>query len=307
MTFIDAKRIFRSGVTNFKRSGLISFASILVVTITLSVITGLIFVQAVLGNTLNDIQNKVDVTIYFTTDANESSILSMKSSIEQFPEVASVAYTSALDSLSDFRIRHQNDYLTTQALDELGSNPLGASLTIHAKDTTKYESIVKLLENDGTLAKDNASIIDKINYNQNKDVIDRLNSIIAGARRLGLLTTLVLVLISIVITLNTIRLTIYFAREEIAVMRLVGADNRYIRGPFLVEGILYGVIATLITMVIFAGITYWFGYSMSDFLGVNLFKYYLSNLFQILFIVLLSGIALGTISSTIAIRRYLHK
>lgn len=307
MSWIDTMRIIRSGFNNFKRSGLISFASILVVTITLSVIATMLLVQAVLGNALADIQNKVDVTIYFTTDADEASILDMKSSIEQFPEVANVTYTSADDSLTDFRTRHQDDYLTTQALDELGTNPLGASLTIHAKDTTNYESIVKLLENDGTLAKDNASIIDKINYSQNKDIIDRLNAIIAGARRLGLLVTTVLILVSIIITLNTIRLTIYFAREEISVMRLVGADNKYIRGPFVVEGILYGIIATLITMLLFAGITYWLGRSMSDFLGVNLFSYYLSNFFQMLIIILFSGIVLGSISSALAIRRYLRK
>jgi cell division transport system permease protein len=108
-----------------------------------------------------------------------------------------------------------------------------------------------------------------------------------------------------VITFNTIRLTIYFAREEISVMRLVGADNRYIRGPFMIEGIVYGAVSTLITVVLFFFITLWFGKSMTDFLGLNLFSYYLRNIFQIFIIILLSGAILGSISSFLATRRYL--
>ena len=307
MKTLDLKRIWRSGALNFRRSGLVSFASVLVVTITLSVIAATILTQAVLTNSLTQIENKVDVAIYFVTGAPEDQILSMQTAIQQFPEVAQVNYISADQALSDFRDRHQDDYLTLQALDELDQNPLGASLTIKAKDTSQYEGIVNLLSGDSALAKDNASIIDKINYNQNKLVIDRLTTIINGARRLGLLATALLVLISIIITFNTIRLTIYFAREEISVMRLVGADNRYIRGPFMVEGILYGIISTLITVVLFFGITFWFGRAMTDFLGMNLFTYYLHNFLQIFIIILLSGVILGAVSSFLATRRYLKQ
>ncbi len=295
----------RSGVKNFRRNGLVSFASILVVTITLSVIAATLLIQAVLNASLTSIEKKVDVTIYFTTQAREAQILTMKESIQQFPEVAEVSYISAVDAIAAFRAKHENDYLTIQALDELDENPLGASLTIKAHETSQYESIVKILGGDSALAKDNASIIDTINYNKNKDVIDRLTDLIAGARRLGIILTAVLVFLSIIITFNTIRLTIYFAREEINIMRLVGADNRYIRGPFMIEGLLYGGISTLITIVLFFAITYWFGRTMTDFLGLNLFSYYTHNFFQIFIIILLSGAALGSISSYLAIRRYL--
>jgi cell division transport system permease protein len=274
-------------------------------TITLAVIAGTILTQAVLRTSLKSIEDKVDVTIYFTTTAPENQIFEMRDSIKKFPEVAEVSYISANDAIAAFRAKHQDDYLTIQALDELDENPLGASLTIKARSTAQYESIVNILKGDSVLAKDNASIIDTINYNKNKDVIDRLTALIAGARRLGIIVTAVLVLISIVITFNTIRLTIYFAREEISVMRLVGADNRYIRGPFMIEGIVYGAVSTLITVVLFFFITLWFGKSMTDFLGLNLFSYYLRNIFQIFIIILLSGAILGSISSFLATRRYL--
>lgn len=307
MSITDTKRIIKSGFTNFSRNGIVSIASVLVVTITLCVISSLLFLQAILHFSLSQIQDKVDVTVYLNVGTAEDKIMTLKSSIEQLPEVASVSYTSSDQAIKDFRERHQDDYLTIQALDELSDNPLGASLNIKAKDPAQYESVVKNLEGDTALARDNASIIDKINYHQNKIVIDRLSAIINGARTLGLLITLIMMIVSIIITFNTIRLTIYFAREEIGIMRLVGAENKYIRGPFMVEGIIYGVIATLITLIIFFPVTIWLGNNMSDFLGMNVFAYYTSNFIQITLIILASGIVLGSLSSFLAVRRYLSK
>lgn len=306
MTLLDIKRIIRSGFISFWRNGIVSVASLLVTTITLSVIAGLILLQAVLHISLEQIENKVDVTIYMTTDAAENKITDIKASLEQLPEVKTVTYVSATEALDNFKNRHQDDFLTLQALEELGQNPLGATLNVKAKDPSQYESIAKFLDTEQAKP-DAGGVIDKINYHQNKIVIDRLNSIIAGARELGLLLTIVFVAISIIITFTTIRLTIYFTREEIGVMRLVGAENKYIRGPFMVEGILYGTIASILTIVAFLPLTYWLGRNMTEFLGMNLFDYFIRNLLQVFAIVLVSGILLGAISSFLAVRKYLRK
>ena len=152
-----------------------------------------------------------------------------------------------------------------------------------------------------------ASIIDKVNYHQNKLVIDRLNSIISGAQKLGFLLTLLLIITSVAITFNTIRLTIFFSREEIGVMRLVGASKMGVRGPFMVEGAMYGLVATLITLVLFWPVTFWLGRNMTGFLGINVYNYYVANILQITGIVLASGVLLGIASSFLAIRKYLNK
>ena len=307
MALTTLKRIFRNGFLNFKRGGVVSWAAVLVVTITLSVVTLIILLQAVLYFSLDQIKDKVDVTIYFTTQAPENRILDLKASLEKLPEVAQVTYTSADEALQLFRERHQNDYPTIQALDEIGSNPLGAYLNVKAKEVSQYESIANFMKSDNILVPGQTSIIDKVNYHQNKLIIDRLNTIIAGAQKLGFLITLILVLISIVVTFNTIRLAIFISKEEIGVMRLVGASKMHVRGPFMVEGAIYGVIATFITMVLFFPITAWFGSKLTDFLGINLYDYYLSSFVQIFVILLLSGVALGIISSFLAIRKYLNK
>ena len=307
MFLIKVKRVIVSGYRNFKRSGFTSLASILIMTITLFVITSLIFIQAALNSSLNDIKEKVDVTVYFVSDASESSIKNIESSLMSLPEVKDVTYTSSAQALTDFKERHSNDYLTLQALDELDENPLGASLNIKAKDPSQYESISKYFDGENTLSKGDLTIVDKIDYHQNKVVIDRLTSIINGAKKLGFAVSLILVLISIFITFSTIRLVIYMSREEIGVMKLVGAGGRYIRGPFIVSGVLVGIISSLLTALLFFPVSIWLGNEMTDFVGINLFTYYKENFLQLFIIMLGSGITIGSISSIFAIHRYLRK
>jgi len=90
-------------------------------------------------------------------------------------------------------------------------------------------------------------------------------------------------------------------------MRLVGAGTRYVRGPFVIEGILYGLVASIVTIILFFPITFWLGERLSAFLGINLHDFYLSNFFQLFLLLLVVGITLGVVSSIIAVRRYLNK
>ncbi len=306
MFWINIKRIIRSGFVNFWRNGFVSLASILVITITLFLIGSLIFFSAVLNFALEELRNKVDINVYFTTVADEKEILALKGNLESLAEVASVEYTSREQALEEFRLRHENDFLTLQALEELGENPLGASLNIRATDTSQYESIARFLENVGAFEEGGTSIIDSVNYNQNKVAIERLGRVIDGAETLGIAIIIVMAAVSIVIVFNTVRLAIYTSREEISVMRLVGAENRFIRGPFMIEGFLYGIFSAVVSLIIFYPVTAWMGGATERFFGgINVFDYYLANFGQIFLIIIVSGIVLGVISSYIAVRRYL--
>jgi cell division transport system permease protein len=296
----------RSGWINFRRNGLVSYAAILVATITLSVVTALFLFQAVLQTAITNLQDRVDIAVYFTVDAPEENILSLKDTLEKLPEVSAVDYSSADEEVLDFRERHADDYLTLQALDELGDNPFGGALRIKAKDSTQYEAIAKVIEGDSQIARDNSQIIERVNYSQNKTVIDRLNALIAGADRVGLAITLILSLVSIIIMYTTIRLTIYISREEIGIMRLVGASGAYVRAPFMVEGMLYGAFAWILSTLLFLPVTYIIGNRTVDILGINIYTYYVSHFFSIGLLVLLIGLFLGVVSSLIAVRRYLN-
>ncbi len=303
MTF---KRMLSAGWKNFTRGGAVSVATVLIMTVTLAIIGFLIFVSALLNFTLGAIKDKVDVSIYFVTTAQEADIMALKDKIEQLPQVASVSYTSREDALTAFRARHASDQLTLQALDELGDNPLDASLEVKAKDPSQYESIVNTLAGTPALSSAGSSIIDRINYEQNKTVIDRLTLAISATETAGIVIVLLFALASILIALATIRLAIYTAKDEIAVMRLVGASNAYIRGPFLVAGVITGVLAALIVLVLLLPVTLYVGHASADWLGGwDIFSYYVSN-FPLIFLVEVgSGIVLGAVASFLAIRRYL--
>ncbi|MEK7113516.1 MAG: permease-like cell division protein FtsX [Patescibacteria group bacterium] len=301
------KRVVKAGFVNFARGGIVSWAAVLVVTITLSTITAIILLQAVLHFSLNQIKDKVDVTIYFTVGAPENKIISLKESLERLPEVEKISYVSATEALRMFRERHKSDYPTIQALDEIKENPLGAYLNVKAKEVSQYESIANFMKSDNVLVQGASSIVDKVNYHQNKAVINRLNNIINGAQKLGFLVTLILVVTSVIITFNTIRLTIFISKEEIGVMRLVGASKMRVRGPSMIEGAIYGTVSTIVTLLIFLPLTYYLSKNMTSFLGLNIYEYYISHLLQISVVILLSGVLLGVISSFIAIRKYLNK
>lgn len=306
--WVTLKRILKSGFISFWRNSFVSFASIYVMVVTLFVIGSLIFFSAILDTVLAYTKDKVDVNVYFVTKATEESILALKKSVEALPEVEEVSYSTREQELADFRKRHENDQLTLQALDELGENPLGAALAIKTKEPSQYEGVAKFLTEQGTAQSDGSSIVDKVNYYQNKDVIDQLTRIINAAETAGTIVTVVFVCASVLITFNTIRLAIYVSREEIGIMRLVGASNFYARGPFIVEGMMYGIFAAVIVLVLFWIITFYLGEKTENFFGdmnINVFTYYVSNFANIFFVVVFSGIGLGAVSSWLAVRKYL--
>jgi cell division transport system permease protein len=307
MNTLTLKRIVRASFLSLRRVRTVSVSAIIMMVMALSVIAVLIFTEATLYRALTATEQKVDVTVYFTTDAAERDILQVSDTLKQLPEVASVTYTSADDALTAFRARHADDYLTLQALDELKDNPLGATLAISAKDPGQYESIANFLDTDTGALVRGERIIDKVNYQQNKEVITRLRTIIAGARTAGSVLALVFGFIAILMTYTTIRLAVFSARHEISVMRLVGAARSYVQGPFIAEGILYGIFAWLITLVLLVPFTIWAGTHLTDFLGVDLFSYYMSSFFQIAGILLLIGTLIGALSAWIAVRGHLKK
>jgi cell division transport system permease protein len=304
---MEIKRMIVGGGKNFARGGAVSAATVIVMTVTLAIIGSLIFLSALLSFTLNAIKDKVDVSVYFVTTASESEILAVKDQLEKLPQIRSIIYTSAADALANFRERHANDQLTLQALDELGGNPLDASLELRAKDPSEYDSIVSFLEASPALSAGGTSIVDRINYAQNKEVIDRLSLAMRATQEIGFVVVILFALASILIAFATIRLAIYTARDEIGVMRLVGASNSYIQGPFIATGIITGVIAALLVLFILWPATWyasvktagWFG-------GFNLANYYSDNFAFIFLILVGSGIILGAVASIFAIRKYLR-
>ncbi len=307
MILTTIRRIAINGAKSFARSGSVSFATVLIMTVTLAIVGLLIFLSAMLTHTLTSIKDKVDVNVYFVTTAAEADIVAYQRKLAEVPEVERVTYTSREEALLAFRERHQNDELVIQALEELGDNPLGASIAIKAKDPSQYEGIATFLTNQPPTDAAGATIIDRVNYFQNKIVIDRLTSAIDATERAGAIIVLVFALASAVIAFATVRLAIYTARDEIAIMRLMGASNMYIRGPFIVAGVIAGLLAAIIVLVLFYPFAYYVSSALTAWLGgFSPFVYYTSN-FALFFSILVgAGVVLSGIASWFAVRKYLR-
>ncbi len=294
------KRIFKSGFINFWRNGVVSIASILVMTVTLFVIGALVLAAAFLTASLEEVQSKVDISVSFKVEAALDDIKAMQQALVALPEVKEVALSTREEELALFRERHKDNNLLLQSLDEVG-NPFGARLNVKALNPAQYESIATFLTNQDA---DSAAIIDQVSFK--KDVVDKLLAITNSLRRVGLAASIVLIITSILVMFNTTSLAIYIAREEISVMRLVGAETSYVRGPFMVEAIISGLIASLLAMLLLYPAVLWVkSATLGVYGGINLLSYYLSNFFYLFLMLLASGVVLGAVASFLAIRKYM--
>ncbi len=317
MVFTTFKRIARTGFVNFWRNGFLSFAAIVVITLSLLAVGGLIFAGAFGRALLQDVKDQVDVNVYFTLAAPEPDILALQKSVNALPEVAATTYVSRDQALEAFQTKWQNNTLIMQGLQELGDNPFPASLNVKAKDPGEYGGIADYLNTKNPTDANGTPIIDKINYQENKLIIDRLGQIIPTVEQTGLALAVILGLVAIIVVWNTIRLITFTNRDEIAVMKLVGANNIFVRGPMVVSGIMYGIVSGIIALIVLAALAYWsdalllrlagVDIAANFSLAVNVFSTYFDQNFGELFLIIMgSGVILGGISSYIAARRYLR-
>ncbi|HLM84475.1 MAG TPA: permease-like cell division protein FtsX [Candidatus Bathyarchaeia archaeon] len=301
MLVLTLRRTFVSGFQHFRRNGWLSFAVISILSLTLLIISTLIVLSIAANLVIRSVQDKVDISVYFKNDTEESKIQEFRSTVLQYREVKSADYVSKDQALDEFKAKNTDNPVIMQSIKAIGDNPLNASVNIKAITPDKYDIIATAIQS--SAYKDDIS---RINYAKNKIVIERLNNVLSTTRKVGVTLAALFSLIAVLITFNAIRITIYAHRQEIEIMRLVGASNPYIRMPFIFEGIIYGAISAIVVMAILLP-TIRFATPMIA--GAVSVKEVQSNFMQyfwlILFIQIFVGIALGTISSLIAIRRYL--
>ncbi|MFB6212581.1 MAG: cell division protein FtsX [Candidatus Magasanikbacteria bacterium] len=299
--FLSLWRIIKFGFKNFFRNSWLSISTISVMILTLVVFEGLILFNVVSDNAVEAVKDKVDISVYFQDSASEGDILNIKKTLEGFKEVENVTYISKSKALKRFKKRNPNEEVISKTLDELEGNPLSASLNIKAKELSQYDSIASYLNSDSL-----KKTVKKVTYGQNELVINRLQSIIQGVNAGVLILTLFLSFLAVVVTLNTISLAIFSNKEQINIMRMVGADNKFIRGPYVVEGVIYGIIAALVSFIIFVPLVNFVSPHIADFItNFSLKDYFNKNTLRLVTYQLIMGVGLGIISSILAVRKYL--
>lgn len=303
MKTIKLWRTFREGMDNYRRNGWLTVATVSVLTLSLFVIslTGLLGFAGHMA--LRNLEEKISISASFGTGVSETRILAIKEDLERYKEISSVRYISREEALEDFL--RDGDEVFTEAVAEIGDNPLLSSLVIKATSPEHYDLINGQLSGSSYKGE-----IESVNYERNRRKIDSLNDLTKRVRNIGLLIGSVFGVIAVLITFNTIRLTIYSHRQEFEVMRLVGASNLYIKMPFFFEGIFYGLSAALVTVVLLAttafGLSENIGGLFSEMLGDRtFFGVFLSFLWVFIPGTVIISVVLGIVSSFIAIRRYL--
>jgi len=298
----NTKRILKFGWQGFTRNKGLSFAVLFIMTISVFVVTSLLVFNELSSFLIKEIEKKVDVAVYFKKDIPESDILKVKEELYNFQgEIESVEYVSKEKALETFKQKHKNDPVYLKALEEVGDNPFLPSLNIKAKNPQLYAKISSFLT-EGEFG----SMIEKVSYYENEKVIQRLFSLTSGVKKGGIILSVILGILVILITFNTVKLTIVALKEEISTMKLVGASSGLIKGPFLVQGILYGVISVLICDILFFALIFFLNDSaVGWFLGFDLLSYLKENTFMIILSQVVFASMLGVFSTLFAVRKYL--
>lgn len=299
---ISLGRIIRNGVINFWRNRWLSAAATLIMIVTLVILSIMFVLFVITSYSVNSIRERVDISAYFKTGLSESQVFLVKQDLESDPRVKVVTYVSADQVLQDFKDRHAGTPLLIESIKELSENPFPATLQVKGQTLDDYGAIAEKLKSE----KYNNSI-DKVNYEDNSKTIERLRVLLKFVAIGGIALVSVFSLIAILVIFNTITLTIYNRREEVEIMRLVGATNWYIRGPFIMEALMYSIVATMVTSALFIPFYTRVVPSINQYLnpGSDIFG---SNFISFPVIVLLQlGIALllSVVSSMLAIRKYL--
>lgn len=271
-------------------------------TFAVSVLTSLYLSREVSSFLISQAQKKVDIAVYFKKDTKESTILQVRDKLHKFGSgIESVNYISDVQAKNLFLQKHKGDSLYLQALKEVGGNPFLPSLNVKAKNPSLYAQISSFLTT-GSFK----NSIARVSYYQNEKVIKKLFGLSRNIKTIGIGLSLLLILLTIFITFSTIKLTILAFRKEISTMRLVGATNWFIRGPFIIQSCLYAFFAVLVTDFIFLAFLMYLNPKLQSwFFDLNILKYFESNFFFLLFAQLVFGLTLSIGSSLIAVRKYL--
>jgi len=296
-------RVIKFSFQDFFRNFWLSFVTLTILILALFSINLLVIFNIVAKEAIRSIENKIDINIYFKPEISEDQVFNAQKYLQGLGQVDKVTYISKDQALADFKAKHANDTQIIESLQEIEGNPLGASLVIKAKSTADYPAILEDLKDPQY-----NNLIESKDFDDHKLVINRITSITNKINTGVVVVALIFTMISILIIFNAIRMAIYTHREEIIAMKLVGATNWFVRAPFLLQGVIFSVLAVLITLLII--------YPLSGFIqpylnlllesNFNIVSYFNQNFIYIFGLELAGAILINLLSSYLAVNRYVR-
>ncbi len=299
-------RIVKTGLQNFVRNAWLSIAAMAVMIITLGIILFSIVANATFTNTITQITDKIDISVYLKDEIDEETQKNLINQVQNLENVKSVEFVTKEQALNEYRKANENNIDLLLAISQT-DNPLPASLRIKPNDVNRIEEIRAFIEQPDIKQLQS----DETSYSADrKEAIDKITEATRFLQQVGLAGVLVFTVISMLIIFNTIQMAIFNRRDELRIMRLLGASTWYIRGPFIIETIVYGIISAVISVSIGASL---FSIASNAFAASSLglldisfaYSYFNEKFVLILTSQLIIGILIGAVSSFIATRRYL--
>ena len=300
-------RMVRYGANNFTRNAWLTTAATAVMAITLLILFTTMTARTMLADTVQEFREKIGLSVYLVESTTEDQASELTNRLKQIDNVTNVRFISSDEAREIYIEQNDPSVEELQAISELPQNPFPASLSIAVSDPSDIDDIDNLVRNDETFQELVNPDREPSYAGERRGVIDNLSNWTRNIELLGLFIGGLFVAISMLIIFNTIRMAIFSRRDEIDMMKLIGADRNFIRGPFVVEAVMYGFVAALLATVI--------GYSMLSGLqprlegyGVNVAptKEFITLFMPLILLgMILVGALIGAISSRLAVRRYL--
>jgi cell division transport system permease protein len=303
---ITLSRVIRTGMVNFVRNAWLAVAAMAVMVVTLTIVLFSIITNATFNNTITQITNKIDISVYLEDTVTPKQRDNLLADLQHLPNVKEVKYLSKEQALQNYKAQNTNNPELLMAVSET-DNPLPATIQLKPRDLNKIQDIKNFLAtpNIEKLQSDEPSY-----SGDRKQAIDKITHATNILREAGVGAVLIFAIISVLIIFNTIQMAIFNRRDELTIMRLLGASTWYIRGPFVVETIIYGIFSALLSVFIinslFVAASSALQASSLGLLDISYANTYFRGHFWWLLTMQLSvGILIGAVSSVIATRRYL--
>ncbi len=304
MKTIKLERVLREGVRNFYRDKWLTLATVVIMSLALYLIgIGLLLGYGVM-RAIDTVEERINVSVYFDLTVPAEKIENIKKDVEEkrIQQIASIRYVSREQAMQDFLAREGDVKEIQEALAIANENPLPASLVITAYDAASYEDINTYMH------QEYGDLIMNTSFDRNKKAVQDIQKMIVFVRNIGFAVGVIFVVIAVLVTLNTVRMSLYAHRKEFEVMRLVGASNLYVKVPTIVEGVLYGAVSALVAIAALVATVYGIDPFVQRIVtGVDLSAIYGSDLVVMMGVIFVLGAVLGFVSSAIGIRRYLER
>lgn len=297
-------RIWHTGFRNIFRNAWLSTAATVIMVMTILIMTFFAFSTIFVRTQLAQVRSKIDLSIFLSDDATQNQIQALQSKVNGLDNVSSVTFVSKADALERLKNSSSEGEKLAKSATDIG-NPLPASFEVKLTDIDKISNTntdIKALEESKIITD---SSLDNRDDNR-KGVVENVIKISNSVSKIGAALSILFLIIALLIIFNTIRMAIFTRREEVEIMKLVGATKWFIRGPFLVEGTLYGVFGAIISLAIIIPFTRAVSPFLTDKLGAGpTLDYFAAHFLAMAGSMFAIGILIGVISSWLALIRYL--